>query len=101
VILKNAADDSKTSELYEKVNSADKGTGLKFSNFEYVKGSSYDDVLNLSKISPGGEATAAEQVQIDAAWASFYAATAGTVSMSAYQTARNALISSLNATRPY
>ena len=101
VILKNAADGSKTSELYEKVNSTDKGTGLKFSNFEYVEGSAFDDVLNLSKISPGGEATPAEQTQIDAAWASFYSATAGTVSMTTYWAARSALIAALNATRPY
>jgi Ca2+-binding RTX toxin-like protein len=43
------------------------GTGLRFTNFEYVKGSEQDDKMGLYRLSPGGELTAEQRQALDAA----------------------------------
>ena len=43
------------------------GTGLRFTNFEHVIGSSQNDVMGLWQLSPGGVLTAEQRAQLDAA----------------------------------
>lgn len=43
------------------------GTGLRFTDFEHVIGSSGDDVMSLWRLSPGGELTTAQRTQLDVA----------------------------------
>ncbi len=72
-----------------------------FTNFETFIGTAQRDVVNLSNIRPGGAATAAEQAQIDAAYATFYATVAGTAPTTVYNQAVSTLVTSLGALRPY
>jgi RTX calcium-binding nonapeptide repeat (4 copies) len=101
IAVKDANDGSNAVELFDKASSS--ASGIRFTDFEHVVGSAYNDTLNLNKLSPGGAPTTAEQTQIDAANAAFRA-TVGTglfVSKPVYDAAVSTLIASLGAIRPY
>ena len=108
VVIRDADDGSNAVELYDDflgglISDFDTPTGLRFTNFEHVKGSAFNDTLNLSKMSPGGEPTGAEQAQIDAAYQAFYAAlgTGGYVDRETYAAAQTQLEQTLLTIRPY
>jgi Ca2+-binding RTX toxin-like protein len=114
VILKNALDGSNTVEMYSKDGAVTSATGFKFANFEYVKGSASSDILNLSKLFPGGEPSTvvpppvngvvqqSDQQKSDAAWAAFHTALAPpSVPRSVYDAAYNTLVTALSTLKPY
>lgn len=114
IAVKNANDGSEAIELFDRASGS--ASGIRFQNFEYVKGTGYNDVLNLEKLSPGGKPSTeapeelaargenlSEQAQIDAAWAAFEAAMppGAYVDRTAYYAAKSELAQALLATRPY
>ena len=101
--MRGAEDGSNAAELLDEGLFWDSPTGLRFTNFERVLGSQFNDILNVEKLLPGGAPTASEQAQIDAAWNAYYAAMPPgmRVDRSAYIAAKSQLAQSLLATRPY
>jgi hypothetical protein len=111
VVIRNARDGSQAIELYSPSNDA---TNLRFQNFEYIKATAFDDILNLKKMAAGGPLSTvvpppvngvvqlSDQQKSDAAWAAFHTALAPpSVPRTVYDAAYNTLVAALSTLKPY